>query len=345
MRLPYRERLSLILNELGTGLAGRGEDARPGHPPRRPGAQGGRQGARASSRRRTRCSQDLARNSDTMLAPLARERRHVSGVHRATRRGRPGDGRARAATSRPDIEKLPDVPARARPTMTRLGALSDEMTPVFADLRRRRARHQPHDHPARPVLAGRRSRRSSRSARRRRSARPAITAARPVDQATCATSATARKPVGATARQLLESFQKTQGIERLMDYIFYQVAAINGFDEFGHYLRAGLIVNTCSTTTIRPIPGCSANFALGDRRRRPPARGGAAARPVAARTAAALREAPTPRDKADGDRRRPRRAPRRSRPRRRRAATPAPAGDAARPRATRCSTTCSEDGG
>ena len=48
-----------------------------------------------------------------------------------------------------------------------------------------------------------------------------------------------------------------------MDYIFFQVAAINGFDSFGHYLRAGLIVNTCSTYTADPPPGCSANFAPG----------------------------------------------------------------------------------
>ena len=45
-----------------------------------------------------------------------------------------------------------------------------------------------------------------------------------------------------------------------MDYIFYQVAAINGFDSFGHYLRAGLIVNQCSTYAITPRFGCSANF-------------------------------------------------------------------------------------
>ena len=30
MRLPYRQRLSIILNELGTGLAGRGDDLRDG---------------------------------------------------------------------------------------------------------------------------------------------------------------------------------------------------------------------------------------------------------------------------------------------------------------------------
>ena len=32
-----------------------------------------------------------------------------------------------------------------------------------------------------------------------------------------------------------------------MDYIFYQAAAINGFDAVGHYLRAGLLVNQCAT--------------------------------------------------------------------------------------------------
>ena len=51
-----------------------------------------------------------------------------------------------------------------------------------------------------------------------------------------------------------------------MDYIFYQVAAINGFDSFGHYLRAGLIVNQCSTYAVQPTFGCSANFTARPRR-------------------------------------------------------------------------------
>jgi phospholipid/cholesterol/gamma-HCH transport system substrate-binding protein len=45
-----------------------------------------------------------------------------------------------------------------------------------------------------------------------------------------------------------------------MDYIFYQVAAINGFDSFGHYLRAALIVNQCSNYSLSTVFGCSANF-------------------------------------------------------------------------------------
>ena len=35
-----------------------------------------------------------------------------------------------------------------------------------------------------------------------------------------------------------------------MDYIFYQAAAINGFDAVGHYLRAGLLVNQCATYAV-----------------------------------------------------------------------------------------------
>ena len=63
--------------------------------------------------------------------------------------------------------------------------------------------------------------------------------------------ANAVRPVGVTLREVLESFRDTGGIERLMDYIFYQAAAINGFDAVGHYLRAGLIVNQCATYARR----------------------------------------------------------------------------------------------
>ena len=38
------------------------------------------------------------------------------------------------------------------------------------------------------------------------------------------------------------------------------MAAINGFDSVGHYLRAGLIVNQCATYALTPVAGCSAKF-------------------------------------------------------------------------------------
>ena len=74
-----------------------------------------------------------------------------------------------------------------------------------------------------------------------------------------------------------------------MDYIFYQVAAVNGFDSFGHYLRARPDrQHLLDATTRAPVAGCSANFASS-----PPPRPRAPRRPrgsdpVLRRTAAAL---------------------------------------------------------
>ncbi len=199
--------------------------------------------------------------------------------------------------------------------MTRLGALSDEMTPVLADLHdaapdinRMIIQLGPFSQAALPAVDS--------LGETAKVGTPAITAARPVIR-DLRDLGKAAQPVALTARQLLESFQKTQGIERAMDYIFYQVAAINGFDAFGHYLRAGLIVNTCSTYSIRPIPGCSANFApavvvrLGGvgAAARP---GAAAHRRGAARGARRVQEGPRPRTASAASRSR-------ARPRRRRA--------------------------
>ena len=77
-----------------------------------------------------------------------------------------------------------------------------------------------------------------------------------------------------------------------MDYIFYQVAAINGFDSFGHYLRAGLIVNQCATYAITPGVRLLGELPESRPRRRRPARPLDAPRdPVLQRTAQTLAEA------------------------------------------------------
>jgi hypothetical protein len=77
------------------------------------------------------------------------------------------------------------------------------------------------------------------------------------------TFAAQAKPVAANLGALTSSLKNTGGVERLLDYLFFQVAAVNGFDAFGHYLRAALVVNTCSTYSTTPAPGCSANFTGG----------------------------------------------------------------------------------
>jgi hypothetical protein len=67
-------------------------------------------------------------------------------------------------------------------------------------------------------------------------------------------------PVSETLDSLTASLDKTGGLEQFMNYIFFQMTAINGFDEISHYLRASLLVNVCSTYVVSATPGCSANF-------------------------------------------------------------------------------------
>ena len=192
-----------------------------------------------------------------MLAPLARERAHVGGA--IENAGAVAQATAeRSADLEADLELLPPFLRELRPTMVRLGALSDEMTPVLTDL----GAVAP-DINRMIVELGPFSRAATTSfeslGEMTETGTPAVRAARPVVR-DLRELASAVRPVGANARKLLESFQRTDGIERFMDYVFYTVAAINGFDSFGHYLRAGLIVNQCANYAIQASFGCSANF-------------------------------------------------------------------------------------
>jgi ABC-type transporter Mla subunit MlaD len=255
-REPERERLSLILNELGTGLAGRGKDLREVIRRADPALKNVDDLLQIlASQNRT--LQQLAKNSDTVLAPLARDRVKVadaisnSSKVAAATASRRGDLEA-------DIQRLPAFLSQLKPTMTRLGALSDEMTPVLSDLdavapqvNRLIIQLGPFSQAATPAV--------QTLGEAAEVGTPAVIAARPVI-AKLRKLANVTRPVGKTLADVLESFQRTRGIERLMDYTFYQVSAINGFDSIGHYLRAGLIVNQCSNYATRPVGGCSANF-------------------------------------------------------------------------------------
>ena len=73
--------------------------------------------------------------------------------------------------------------------------------------------------------------------------------------------ATDADPLSRDLASLVTSFDETGGIERLMDYIFFQVTAINGFDSLSHYLRAGLLASAaCSRYQITVAFGCESTF-------------------------------------------------------------------------------------
>src|SRR3954463_14341361 len=284
MRLPYRERFSLILNELGTGLAGRGKEINAVVLRADPALmQIDRVLKILGSQNKVLA--DLARNSDTALAPLARERKHVGSVIEHSSRGR-GATAERRETLQADIERLPRFLDELTPTMQRIGGLSEQATPVFThlganapDINRMIENLGPFSKAGLPAVKSLGDASVIGT--------PAMRDLLPItkDLRRFATSA---KPVGATAADILESFKRGHGVERLLDYTFYQVAAINGYDSIGHYLRARLIVNTCSSYYTRPVEGCSARFGSSDAQASATAASAAGTDPILRRTAAAL---------------------------------------------------------
>ncbi|MDQ6914758.1 MAG: MlaD family protein, partial [Actinomycetota bacterium] len=256
LRRPYAQRLSIVLGELGTGVAGRGADLNQTIKRANPALQHTDKVLNILAGQ-NRILADLASNSDTVLAPLARERQAV-----ADQFGQANTVASATAERGADLERvlarLPTFLRQLRPTMVRLGGLSDQATPVLADLGSQArsidnliVQLRPFSRAALPAL-----RTLGQAAD---IGGPALVHARPTIRE-LRSFARAARPVAANAAGLLDSLQKTGGVERLMDYIFYQVAAINGFDQFGHYLRAALIVNLCTTYATTPTPGCSANF-------------------------------------------------------------------------------------
>jgi phospholipid/cholesterol/gamma-HCH transport system substrate-binding protein len=259
MRLPYRERFSILISELGAGLAGRGDDLdaliRRANPALRETDR-----VLAILARQNRVLADLAESSDASLAPLAREKERLTGfIRNANATGQAtAERRDEIETS---IHRLPGFLRELRPLMADLNGFAQQGSPVAADLRaagpdvsRLIRAMGPFSRGALPAI--------ETLGEATRVGRPALVRTRPLIQ-DLASFAQVARPVSTDLDRFTASFDRTGGIERLADYLFFQTLAVNGFDGIGHYLRAGLIVNLCSLYAIRPAAGCSSNFTQG----------------------------------------------------------------------------------
>src|SRR5687768_15958747 len=257
MRLPYRSRLAILINEFGTALAGRGQELNEVIHRANPALRETDKVLKILAGQNRTLAQ-LAVDGDRALEPLARERARVANFiveanetaqASAERRGELGE----------TFEKLPRFLSELKPTMRDLGALSDEMTPVISDL----GAAAPDLN--RFILAlGPFSRESVTSLESLGDAveigGPALVDTEPLldDLRDFGVDA---NPVSRNLSRLLTSFDETGGIERLMDYIFFQVTAINGFDSLSHYLRAGLIAAASCTQYATTVAfGCESTF-------------------------------------------------------------------------------------
>jgi hypothetical protein len=259
MRLPYRQRLALIINEFGTGLAGRGEDLKEAIHRANPALRETDK-VLAILARQNRLLADLAADSDAVIEPLAERREDVS--HFVVAANETGKATAeRAEDMERTLERLPVFLRELDPLLRDLGAVTEASTPVLEDLEtaapdlnRFTRELGPFASAGTPALIS--------LGEATEIGRPALVDSLPSVRK-LADFAENSKPVSKNLDKLQASLDETGAIERVMDYLFFQMTAINGFDGVSHYLRAGLITNLCSAYSTTPTGGCNANFTPG----------------------------------------------------------------------------------
>jgi ABC-type transporter Mla subunit MlaD len=253
---PIRERFALILDELGTGLAARGSDLNAVIHRADP-ALGYTDQVLKILANENHTLADLARDSDTVLQPLANARKQLAGFVLQANTTSVASA-ARAADIERSFHLFPSFLQQLRPLLVDLGQLADQGTPLMQSLGQSATAlgHQfenltPFANAARPALIalGKSSAESQ----------AALVATEPLAQRLNSLG-TQSVPAAASLDKLLQSLNNTGAIEQLMSLLFNGVAATDGFDATGHYVRAEPQVGNCTTYAKVNNPGCSAKF-------------------------------------------------------------------------------------
>jgi ABC-type transporter Mla subunit MlaD len=258
MKEPYPDRFRLILNELGAGLAARGQELAEIVDRANPALRETNE-VLAILARQNHALSGLARDSDQILSALARDRESVVGfINSATVAGQA------TAERRADLEagfsKLPGFLRELRSTMVQLNQFSDAATPVFSDLGSAAPALTRVNKALGPFAdAGTTSFQSLGDASEQSA--PALVGSDSVLRQIRGLANDA-KPATKDTAQLFASLRKTNGFQYLLETIYGIGGSVNGFDSFGHFLRALVPVQNCFDYTVIPQNGCDQHFGV-----------------------------------------------------------------------------------
>jgi phospholipid/cholesterol/gamma-HCH transport system substrate-binding protein len=255
-QLPYAQRFRLILNELGAGLAGRGEDLEEAVKRANPFLRDADRLFGILSAQRDQLAQ-LSSDSEEILGPLSRERSHVAGFF--ANAGAAGQASSeRGAALEASLRKLPTFLRELRGTMRSLQGFSDAATPVFTDLGRAAPSLTSWTRALTPFSAASTVSLKSLGVNGE-AAGPNLSAADPIVRKTRGLASSGVVPTTELAN-LLVSTRETSGFDGLFDLIYNSTAANNEFDQFGHFGRSVVALTNCVDYVSAPTSGCSANF-------------------------------------------------------------------------------------
>jgi virulence factor Mce-like protein len=278
MRLPYRERLRLIVGELGAGLAGRPGDLsdvlRRAHPALRETSE-----TLGILGRQTDTIEKFIGDAHTVVAALENRKEDVSRFVREA--GRTAEI---TASRRDDLQesfrRLPAFLAELRPYMGRLGDLTQAQTPVLRNLQSASdeldtflTRLRPFATEGLPAfkalgemsVVGRRAVRATDEELQelRRLAKDAPGLAKPLRQflqtiddrkraVEADRRAAASGPPAGDKTHTTSSHAGFTGMEAIWNYFYWQALSSNGLDDIGHVLRLAIVVNECTSYQVKP---------------------------------------------------------------------------------------------
>jgi virulence factor Mce-like protein len=257
LREPYVERLSLVVNELGTGLAGRPHDLQLAIKRANPALEQTDRVLAIVNRDRGQLGRLIDR-TDAVLAQLAPHDRDVARfIDRAAAASADvaaqHDALGRAVDRLPPLLDQLEPSARslagaardARPVVHELAAATPQLRALLADL-------EPLTDAGRPALAAL-SRASDQGRKAVRAARPVAARLRPAAQLI--------PHVVDLAAQLTASLRETKSVERLNEFVWLGTAAMARFDATSHIIPSYQVTGPCQIYATTPLKGCSAHWA------------------------------------------------------------------------------------
>jgi ABC-type transporter Mla subunit MlaD len=256
---PVAQRLAIILDELGTGLAARGSDLNAVIHRADP-ALGNTDQVLKILAGQNRALARLATDSAAVLGPLAQQRKSLADFIVQANTTATASA-ARAADISRSIHLLPGFLGQLKPLMADLGTLADQGTPLASDLKTSASALGREFNELTPFANVARTSLTQLGAAAAQSQGPLVGTIPLAKQ--LGALGTQAAPAATSLDRLTASLSKTGAIGQLMALLFYGTTATNGFDSLGHYVRDELLVSDCTGYATTPVSGCSANFTKG----------------------------------------------------------------------------------
>jgi phospholipid/cholesterol/gamma-HCH transport system substrate-binding protein len=239
--LPYSQRFRLIFNELGAGLAGRGEDLNELVMRANPVLRDVDTLFKQLTEQKDELAQ-LAVNSEEILGPLSRERQHVAGFLANS-----GNAAQASAEHGPELEaaleKFPQFLTEFKLTMRKLEGFSDAATPVFTELGKAAPSLTDATLTLTPFNEATTVALKSLG-KAGEEAGPEFARATPVVRKAAKLAKTGA-PTTSELAKLFVSLRKEGGWDGLTELIYNSAASLNGFDQYGHFGRTLVTLSNC----------------------------------------------------------------------------------------------------